>query len=441
MQNFDVASLLGSSASLIGYGVSNKALLSYLLKKGICPVVRNPTPLDLPNGTLGIFGKDYLNASEDVIFRSPSVRPDKFPARSHIFTEAGYTLEISCAHKIGITGSDGKSTTSTLIHKMLSGAGLGAYLGGNIGTPLINYLDVAGKNDYLVCELSSFQLYDYEPPLDVSVITSISENHLDWHTSLGEYIFSKRNILKRAKRAVVNYDCEYRGFFTHSNTTYYSLSDCHDKLNAGESYVYLRNGYVYYNEKKLFPKDIIKIKGKYNLLNMLGAIGAVFPIVPLEKIIEVAVSFSGLSHRAEEIYTLKGIKFIDSSADSTPARTLATLSAFPRARVALIMGGYDKNLSYDILRDGVSGAKCVILYGANKEKIKNSINGAVKIEYANDISEAVALAYKMAQSGDYVILSPASASFDMFKDYRDRAEKYKDAIRGLENGENKVDFK
>ena len=434
MQLFPIKSLFGSSISLIGYGVSNKALLRYLLKIGACPVVRSPVPVDLPNGIEGVFGKDYLDASEDVIFRSPSVRPDKFPASSHVFTEAGFTLESSCAHKIGITGSDGKSTTSTLIHKMLSGAGLTSYLGGNIGTPLIDYLDVAGRGDYLVCELSSFQLYDYEPPLDVCVITSISENHLDWHTSLGEYIFSKRNILKRAKRAVVNYDCEYRGFFTHSNTTYYSLSDCHDKLNAGEDYVYLRNGYVYYNEKRLFPKDIIKIKGKYNLLNMLGAIGAVYKLVPLEEIIEVAKSFSGLSHRAEGIYTLNGVKFVDSSADSTPARTLATLSAFPKERVALIMGGYDKNLSYDILRTELSGVKLVILYGANKEKIKNSINGAVKSIYANDISEAVCLAYNLAHEGDYVLLSPASASFDMFKDYRDRAEKYKDAIRGLENG-------
>ena len=182
--------------------------------------VRNKK-IPLPSGASIIFGSGYLDIGEEVVFRSPGVRLDGALNGIEVYTEASYALKNTRAHKIGITGSDGKTTTSSLIYEILKNQGKSAYLCGNIGTPIISYIDKARENSFLVCELSSFQLFDSAPPLDCAVITSISENHLDWHKSLTEYIYSKRNILKKARRAVVHYDMEYRELFTHENITYF----------------------------------------------------------------------------------------------------------------------------------------------------------------------------------------------------------------------------
>ena len=427
--------------SLIGYGVSNKAVFDYLVKNGVYPTIRSKEKIPLPSGARGIFGEEYLKVSEEVVFRSPGVRIDAPLNGREVYTEASFALKHTCAHKIGITGSDGKTTTSSLIYEILKRQGKDAYLCGNIGTPIISYMDKAKRDSFLVCELSSFQLFDSEPPLDCAVITSISENHLDWHKSRSEYIYSKRNILKRANRAVVHYDMEYKELFTHENITYFSLNSCEGLLGDGRNFVYIKNGYLYYNKKRLFSTDIVKLKGKHKLLNVLASIGATYPYVETDKIIDTVSHFSGAEHRATEIEEVNGVTFVDSSVDSTPARTITTIQLFPREKSILILGGQDKNLSYSQLEKELKGLKLAVIFGINKQKIQNAINGACRVVLVNNIFEATKLAYKEATVGDYIILSPASASFDMFENYIDRAEKFKEAIRGIKDAENKGNSK
>ncbi len=427
----------GKSVSLVGYGKSNKEVLAYLLKNKAYPIVRNQRECILPDGVKGIFTKDYLNASEDIVFRSPGIRPDKIKTDGQILCEASYSLENISAYKIGVTGSDGKTTVSTLIHTMLLSGGHNSHLGGNIGTPLISQLDKIKNEDYVVSELSSFQLIDTAPKIDTAVITNISENHLDWHTSFLEYVFAKRNILKKAKRAVINLDCPYNEFFTHENASYFSLNDLSRVMSRSSSYTYISNGYVCHNGTRLFDAGEIRLRGDFNIANILCAIATVYPYVDKEAIRHVATEFGGVNHRMQSVMVLNGVTFIDSSIDSTPTRTKRTLSAFDKEKAIVILGGYDKKLSYDALYEPTKGTKCVIVLGANKEKILKNVTGAKRVINVNTLNEAVTLAYKEAQGGDYVILSPASASFDMFENYEQRAEKFKEILRGLENGEYK----
>ena len=436
MENSIVSQLRGKTVSLLGFGVSNRAVCELLVKNGIFPTVRNEKVVELPQGIKGIFGAEHKNVCEDVVFRSPSFRGDEIKKGSEVYTDISFFLERAKGFKIGITGSDGKTTTTTLIYKMLISDGKKAHLAGNIGVPLASVVDKTTNDSYMAIELSSFQLFDYCPPLDVSVVTSISENHLDWHKSYKEYVLSKSNVAKRAKRQVVNYDIKERALFSGENTTYFSTKSCQHLLGGKESYVYIKDSYVYHNEERLFSVDKITLKGEYNLYNILGAVGALFGIVSLESMKKVAYSYEGTPHRNEHILTQGGVFFVDSSADSTPTRTKTTLGAHQKSKVIAIMGGYDKCLDYTPLNEVAGDLKLIVLFGANKQKIRDSIPSAKRVILVNNIYEATKIAYKEARAGDFVVLTPASASFDMFENYIDRAEKFKDAIRGLGNGEN-----
>ena len=416
------------SVGLIGLGVSNSAVLEYLLKKQVTPTLyaskRDEGKYCLP----AIYSENSFETNEDIVFRSPSVRPDKIKAKGRVFTEIGFSLENALCHKIGITGSDGKTTTSTLIFEMLRDK-YNALLVGNVGKPLITELDNIKADDCVVCELSSFQLFDLTPQLDCAVITSISENHLDWHKSLLEYIYAKRNILKKSKKAVMCYDCGYRSLFSHQNTTYYSLNDLSSLVGGKCHYVYLKNGAIYYDREMLFKRGIVNLRGDYNLKNIMASICVCYPLVSLERIKEVVSTFKGVSHRSEVVCTINGVTFVDSSIDSTPQRSISTLSAFKKERTIAIMGGYDKNLSYFPLKDTLKELKGLIICGQNKEKLLSvAPRGAVVV---NTLSEAVKLAYKNANQGDFVVLSPSSASFDMYENYKEKSLDFRKIIGDL----------
>ena len=246
-----------NTASLIGYGVSNKAALSYFTKNGIHPTVRCEKPCDLPLGTLGIFGDGYLLTNEDIIIRSPSVRPDKISGRGYITTEASFAMSLTKSKKIGVTGSDGKSTTSTLIYLMLEKTGK-AYLCGNIGKPVIDFAPCAEENSFIVAELSSFQLMDFTASLDTCVVTNITENHLDWHTSMGEYIDAKKNIVLNSSRAVLNYDDftvrEFASCKPPEDITCFSLKET-KKPEECAHFVTVEDGCLCYDGIKIIKTD------------------------------------------------------------------------------------------------------------------------------------------------------------------------------------------
>lgn len=428
----NINSLYGKSVTLIGYGVSCRALLDYFMKNGIFPSVRSEKAVDLPNGIRGIFGDGYLNVDEDIAFRSPSVHPDKILGCKEVYTDCDLFLNSICEYKIGITGSDGKTTTSTLISKILERAGKRTHLCGNVGVPLASVFPNIKSGDFVVCELSSFQLHRAKIELDVAVVTSISENHLDYHSDMADYVMAKKNILRSAKRAVINYDISCREDFTHKNITYFSQSDLSRLATGfGTHYVYIKDRFVYYDNTRLFPLGIIKMRGKHNVYNVLGAVGALYGTVSLESIISEVAEFEGVAHRNEEIFTLGDVKFIDSSADTTPARTITTLENYKGERTVAIMGGRGKNLDYSPLGKESKALYAVVVMGENREEIAKEISAFTNVIAVNDIYEATKISYELAKPSGCVILSPASTSFDMFNDYKDRAEKFKDAVRHL----------
>ncbi|MBQ7761705.1 MAG: UDP-N-acetylmuramoyl-L-alanine--D-glutamate ligase [Clostridia bacterium] len=422
--------LANKSVALIGFGKSNQALYTYLKSKDIHPTIRVPNTCTLPPNSKVIVGKDYLNTSEDVIFRSPVIRPDKIKARGKIYTEIGYFLEKTPSFKIGITGSDGKTTTSTLIHKILEAEGKASYLGGNIGTPLITYLDKMQADDISVCELSSFQLFDMMPHLDVSVITNISQNHLDWHIDMDEYKYAKENILINSKKLILCLDQYEKRQFPNKEVTYFS-KDKPITLNKDASYIYTQGGYIVRNGTRLFPIDEIKLKGEFNLLNYLCAIATTYHLVSLDKIVQVARTFSGVSNRMEQVANINGVTFIDSSIDSTPTRTNATLSALDLKNSVVILGGYDKNLDYSILKNTLSGVRAIVLCGENSQKIYTHIKNHKNVIFAPSLLQATREAYNQALPCGTVVLSPASASFDMFENYKEKSKEYRKAINTL----------
>ncbi len=421
---------INKTVALIGFGKSNQALYSYFKNKGIHSVIRVPSPCTLPPNASVIVGSDYLNTTEDLVFRSPVVRPDKIKARGKIYTEISYFLEKAPCTKIGITGSDGKTTTSTLIHKILQADNKTSYLGGNIGAPLVTYLDQIQENDVSVCELSSFQLFDMAPQLDTCVITNVSQNHLDWHRDMDEYVKAKENILTNSKKLVLSLDQYENRAFQGKEITYFSISKP-TSFNKKYNYVYTQEGYVVKNGKLLFPLSEIKLKGKFNLLNYLCAIAVTCDLVPLDKIKLVATTFTGVEHRMQKVATLNGVTFIDSSIDSTPTRTNATLSAFNLESSVVILGGYDKNLDYSILKSTLKDARAIVLCGENSEKIFATIKNHKKVIFVKDINQATIQAYSLALPQGNVILSPASASFDMFENYKEKSKAYRKAISTL----------
>ena len=428
-----------NTASLIGYGVSNRAVLSYFTKNGIHPTVRNENPCDLPDSIHFIFGDGYLLTNEDLIIRSPSVRPDKISGHGYITTEASFALSLAKSKKIGITGSDGKSTTSTLIFMMLEKSGK-AYLCGNIGKPVIDFAPCAEENSFIVAELSSFQLMDFTASLNTCVVTNITENHLDWHTSMGEYIDAKKNIVLNSLGAVLNYDDltvrEFAFCKSAGNITYFSLKEA-KKPEECAHFVTVEGGYLCYDGAKVIKTDEIRLKGEFNLMNAMAAVGAVFEYVQTDDIKDVLSSFEGVLSRMQFVGKAGGVSFFDSSIDSTPSRTAATVSAFDRARTVIILGGYDKNLTYDILGEALCGIKAIVICGENREKIYKAVFGMCNsITVTQSFDEAVTQAFSKAECGDSVLLSPASASFDMFENYRARSLRFCKIVSELEKGKN-----
>lgn len=424
--------LKNKRVSLIGYGLSNKSLCDFLLKGGANVTVHCPEKCSLPAGVDGVFGEGYLKELGDIVFRSPGVRPDKIDKISH--TEAELALNMTDACKIGITGSDGKTTTCTLAYLMLSRGGKGAFLGGNIGKPLIGISPLLRKGDFLVAELSSFQLFGASLRLDVGAITGITQNHLDWHRDMEEYAHAKASILKKAKRQVLNYDDPLVRSLGKRGCVYFSLRDCTELIDTGCDFVHIVNGQILYNRHSLFPLSSVALKGDFNVQNVLCAIGCVYPFVDKDAMHDVAREFCGVENRMESVLTLGGVEFICSAIDSTPSRTLKTLSAFDPKNVIAILGGYDKNLDYECLRKTLNRVKAIVLCGENRGKIERCVDRHVI--NVNTLKEATEVAYGLSCPGDFVILTPASASFDMFKNYKEKAICFKNAVRGLKNGKN-----
>lgn len=440
--------LKSSKIAILGLGVSNIPLLEYLHNLGCDVVVFNTKPLDKNLiDKLNLYKIKYYNEENafdylhgfDIIFRSPSILPTRRKlviAKEEgavITSEIRELLHLAPCKVIGVTGSDGKTTTTTLINEILKANSYHTFLGGNIGTPLFTKLPEMTKEDIIVLELSSFQLMDMDISPDISIITNIAENHLDIHSSFEEYIDAKKNIFKYQDNKgilVTNADNEITNKFKgNGETRYFSRS-------KQTNYFYTDGTYIYYNGKKILNKNDIKLRGIHNLENIATALTAIIDLIDLDKSIEVIKNFNGVEHRLEFVREINNVKWYNDSVSSSPTRTIAGLYSYDE-NIVLIAGGYDKHLDYtNIAKPILDKVTKLILMGDTKEKIYNAVttsimNPNIEIYKCNTLQEVVDKAKEVAIPGEIVLFSPASASFDMFKNFADRGNQFKDLVNKL----------
>lgn len=443
------------NVAVVGIGVSNIPLINFLLNLGA-----NVTAFDkktkeqlgkvyddfIDKGVKLELGENYLDnlTGFEVVFKTPSMRID-CDALVKVKNEGAYvTSEIEefvryCKGKIyAITGSDGKTTTTSIISKLLETAGYKTWVGGNIGKPLFSKIEEIEDNHKVVLELSSFQLMTMDCPVDVAVVTNLTPNHLDMHKDMQEYIDSKKNIFLYQNESdilVVNRENEITYSFEEEARGHIREFSSKRVIQNG---AYYENGSLYLLGKEVCKKDNIIIKGMHNVENYLAAFIATKDDVNSEIMKTVAETFAGVEHRCEFVREIGGVKYYNDSIASSPTRTVAGLRAFDK-KVILIAGGYDKNIPFEPLaEEGYPYIKEVIILGDTKYKIKTVFDKlkeekgveipAIMVE---SLEEAVEVSKKIANSGDIVTLSPACASFDMFPNFEVRGNRYKEIVNNI----------
>lgn len=433
----------GKTAALLGFGLSNQTLLDYLLTCGLSVTLRDRKPISpqMARGLPTITGDGYLlGLTEDLLFRSPGLRPDLPPltaAVAHgarLLGEYDLFAALCPATMLGVTGSDGKTTTTTIAGHMLHAAGHTAYIGGNIGTPLIASLPAMQAGEIALAELSSFQLITAPRPPHRAVITNITENHLNWHQDMAEYVAAKANILGPATHAVLNAENPYTAAMARrrADKTLFSIHRGSRALRAafGPCHtVTLESGMLTYDEKPLFPAADILLPGQHNKENYLAAIGLVYPYVAPAHMQAVARRFGGVPHRMEYVGDLHGVSYYNSSIDSTPSRTAATLAALGKKPI-LLCGGRGKGLSpAPLCRAAATYAAAVILFGEAGPALQEALRPLpIPLRLCPTMQDAIATAKAMAQPGDSILLSPACTSFDEFENFEKRGEAFRRAV-------------
>lgn len=454
-------SLKNKKVALIGTGVSHLELIDLLLKKGIKVTVLDKKSREEfddeiyhrfeSKGAEFILGDAYLDSLDefDVVYRTPGMyynHPKLVEARTRgvVVTSEMESFFDLCPCKIyAVTGSDGKTTTTTIISEFLKAQGYKVWLGGNIGKALLPRIESVSENDVAVVELSSFQLISMRESPDVAVVTNIAPNHLDVHSTMEEYISAKCNLLDHQtafSKTVLNLDnTETIKLESHVRGSLVTFSRL-ENVRVGAYLDHERN--LCYSDgrriSKVVPAAEIKILGEHNVENYLAAISAVWGDVSVDAMRKVAHEFSGVEHRIEFVRELDGVKYYNDSIASNPTRVIAGLKSFNR-KIIVIAGGYDKLIPFEPLAEPVNKyVKLLILMGVTADKIEKAVTdtpfydpNSLKILRAGDMREAVNLARKYAISGDVVSLSPACASFDMYKNFEARGTHYKQLVRDL----------
>ncbi len=447
-----VNGLKDKSIAVIGIGVSNLPLIRLLAGEG-CDVTACDKRSAQALGDvfeelsfLGVkfkLGEDYLSELNfDVIFRTPGLHPmflDKAKEQGSLVTSEMEAFFALCPCRIiAITGSDGKTTTSTLISELLKAEGYKVHLGGNIGKPLLCDVPQMSKDDVAVLELSSFQLHSMVCHPNVSVITNISPNHLDVHPSYEDYQIAKKNIFTGQNihdRLVLNLDNEITASYAGEASSSVSFFS---RLKEVEKGCCIKDEAIFFNGEKIVDKADILLPGEHNVENYMAAIAATEGLVSRESIISVARNFGGVEHRIELVRVHKGVRYYNDSIASSPSRTVAGLKSF-KEKTILIAGGYDKKIGFEPLaEEAIKSVKALYLCGHTAEKIKIAVesaegydSSALPIYVFDDFTVTVLAAAASASEGDVVIMSPACASFDKFKNFAERGKRFKEIIGGL----------
>lgn len=459
-----VETLRGKTVAVLGAGVSNKPLIELLLAYQVPVTVRDKSGAEgFETGLLARWkaagatlrlGEDYLEGlNEDVIFRSPGIMPHtpqlaRAVAKGSVLTSEMEAFMALCPCPIiAVTGSDGKTTTTTIIAGLLKAAGYRTWLGGNIGTPLLDKVEEMDGQDRVVLELSSFQLMTMKQSPRTAVVTNLAPNHLDKHTDMDEYVAAKENIfLHQSKdgRVILNWDNDVTRSFAPKapgQVVWFSRRAEPD----GEA-VFFRENAIWYKdgggERKLLERKDILLPGDHNVENYMAAIAAVKDSVDVETLTAYAKTFGGVEHRIELVRELGGVRYYNDSIASSPSRTIAGLRSFDQ-RVILIAGGYDKHIPFDVLGPQVlEHVKGLYLTGDTAQKIRQAVEtapgydpAALPIVETADLKEAVEAAYGVAREGDIVLMSPACASFDRYKNFMERGNAFKELVGELKEKE------
>lgn len=457
--------------AVLGFGVSNIPLVELLLECGNKITVHDKNDINKLDARAKVFaergvtfvtGESYLDKIDaDIIFRSPGIRPDyrgivdAVEQGAELTSEMELFIELTPATLLAVTGSDGKTTTTTIAYNLLAkeyeNTDRSIYVGGNIGTPLLSKVGEMTERDICVLELSSFQLFTMKKSPDRAVITNLSPNHLDWHKDMDEYVWAKTNIYKHGcTHLTTNFDneiciellkdCPCNITLFSSKSSEQDMRTRIPDLKSGFSIEYgliwelmsykhhfkerLCNNSVLSTEKILLP-------GTHNIENYMAAISLTNGLVSNETIRHVASTFKGVEHRLEFVRELDGVRYYNSSIDSSPSRTAAALSALTEKPI-VICGGYDKNIPFEPLARALDErAKVVILTGATAEKIHEVIikeGSTIQVHIEKDFEKAVQLSRQIAQRDDVVLLSPACASFDAFKNFMERGNRFKEIV-------------
>lgn len=449
----------GKRVAFIGIGTSNLPLIRQFAQKGAVVIACDRKSLeDLgENGAKAQeygaqlqLGEDYLNNIDaDIVFRSPGTpfyKEELVSLRERgvvLTSEMEVFFDLCPCKMIAVTGSDGKTTTTTIISELLKEAGKTVHLGGNIGKPLLPEIESVSPSDYAVVELSSFQLISMRKSPDIAVVTNLAPNHLDVHKDMQEYVDSKKNIVLHQNafsKAVVNWDNDIAESF--SQDVRGQLCRFSVKRQPANG-AFLRGTTVCYSDygKVTEIMDIgdIKIPGMHNVENYLAAIAAVWGIVSVDDIVKVAKTFGGVAHRAEFVREYRGVKYYNDSIASSPTRTaLGTLSLYDD-KIVIIAGGYDKHIPYEPLGPVINDkVKVLILLGDTAPKIEAAVKNApnydeaqLKIINVENMEQAVSAAVENTEQGDIVSLSPASASFGLYRNFEERGNHFKSIVTGL----------
>ena len=450
--------LRNQKVAVIGLGVSNIPLIDYLYeKKANVTVFDDREEEKIASNVIEkikqyefkyFLGQGNLESLKgfDLIFRSPSCLPTKPELvaekenGSIVTTEIEQLMKMAPCKIIGITGSDGKTTTTTLTYEILKNAGYNTHLGGNIGIPLFTKLNEIQPQDIIVLELSSFQLMYMDISPDIAAITNITPNHLNIHKDYQEYIDAKKNIFKNQKEdsiLVLNADNEI---------TNNSKSEANGKVILFSSSQKLENGFIVDDgiikecndgiRKHIIATKDLKLKGIHNFQNVCTALALTKTLVDTEKAADIIKEFTGVHHRLEYVRTIDGVEWYNDSASTSHTRGSSALNSFPDKEIVLIAGGADKNLDYTpIGKPIVDKVKSLILIGQTATKIYDAVkkeleiqNKELDIHMCENFKQSLDLAKRIAKQGQVVLFSPASTSFDMFKDMYDRGDRFKEEV-------------
>ncbi len=424
--------------AIAGYGVEGESSYRYWSKdpsNELTVFDENPLRRQEPDGIFAIIGADAFNQMNgyDLVVRTAGLAPYKIITDGKIWSATNEFFAKCPAPIIGITGSKGKGTTASLITSILREAGKTVWLLGNIGEPALDALDQIKSSDIVVYELSSFQLWDLEKSPHIAVILFIEQEHLDVHTGMAEYVHAKANITR---------------YQTVDDTLIYNQSNRYASGIAGNAIAktigytnaetaHVREGYFYYGEQKICSVNTLQIMGKHNYDNSCAAIDAVWEYTQDTEVVERGLhNFKGLLHRLQFVRQLGDVKYYDDSIATTPSSAIAALRAFDTPKV-IILGGSSKGSDFTELAEELTRHDVkAILIGDEAGNIADACQIAGFDDYQivdhAVMSELVILAQSISKPGGVVLLSPASASFGLFKNYVDRGEQFQSAVEMLQ---------